>query len=285
MATGISYTKSPVDGRVRLHLKEGLSEEAITEIYKGKYDVLWLYYGNFADLGLTPIQSLDCKHLVFQSSESQDVSWLSLLGHLATLSLRGKIKGRIDFSGLRNLRECSVEWGSATKSILEAGLPLESLDLKRFSGSLENVAEVTSLSLRILGVSGSIESLEGVERFQNLEKLSLFRMTKLTDISKISECRQLRELHIEACNSIQDLDPISCVDSLERMFFENKLLPSLDIIPKKNVNYIRLGDSTVIEDMDVEKALDFKDLKGISYPFRKGYKYSAEELNKLINKD
>jgi len=193
---GVEYSKNPVNGEVKLILRNGLTGEAVKEILKGKYELLWLYYGNFEEMYSLPLKQIKGK-VYFQSSESQDVSWVSGLSSINTLTIRGKVKGKINFSRMNYLRYCDLEWCAATKGIIESSLALDSLGLSNFSGKLTGFCKETAESISVLGLTGSMESLEGIKYFTSLMSLSIWNMKNLSDISELPSCKALKNLQIE----------------------------------------------------------------------------------------
>ncbi len=282
MSSTIRYSKSPVDNSMRLQIKNGIDGVALAEILKSEYDLLWLYSGNFEIMASTGLSNLKVDKIRLQSTESQDVSWISGLNELESIAINGKIKGKIDFSRLKRLKSCELDWCAATKSIITSELPLQRLSLSKFSGSLYDFCDKTLASVATLGLTGGIETLDSISRFKNLNSLSLWNMKKLRDISGLTTCNQLKTLQIESCNLLEYEKVLQRIDTLEKLYFENKVLSSLNVFPTKNLEYIRLGAGTFIEDGDVEVALNFPKLESMSFPKRKGYKYSAEQLNKLL---
>ncbi|WGO96904.1 hypothetical protein QFX18_12695 [Saccharophagus degradans] len=282
MESSIVYSDDPQTGEKRLQLRDGLTESVLNEVRKRKFDILWCYYGNFEALGEIDLSSFRGK-LIFQSSEPQNVSWIGGLYSLESLSVRGKIKGKIDFSRMKALRSAEIDWCSSTKSIISSELMLRSLSLNKFSGLLSDFSVITSKKILTLGLTGSIESLDGIGQFTDLNSISLWNMKKLKDISGILECKKLKSFQVETCNSIENLNLLERLVSLEEMFFENRELSSLNQFPKENMKKIVLGSQTKIMDNDLEEFFKFPKLKKVSFPKKSGYKYSAEEVNKIIS--
>lgn len=282
MASTIKYSKSPVDNLVRLQVKNGVDDKALIEIQKCDYDTLWLYSGNFEAIASVDLSLLPIRKVRIQSDKSQNVSWVENCPELESLSIKGKIKGKIDFSKLNRLTACELDWCASTKSIISSQLALKSLGLSKYSGALTDFCRETSSSISSLGVTGSMKNLDGVASFSKLEALSLWNMKNLTDISQLSECKSLRTLQIEACDKIEYQDILGKLKNLETIFFENKSLSSLNCFPMDNIKYIRLGDGTVIEDGNIEVAMEFPLLESMSFSKKKGYQYSAEEINAML---
>jgi hypothetical protein len=284
MTSVIKYSNSPTDNLLRLQVKNGLDESSKLEILKGEYDLLWLYSGNFELMQTLVLHGLKISKIHLQSTEPQDISWISDLAELETLRVNGKVKGKINFSKLKKLKVCELDWCSSTKGIISSDLLLVSLGLSKFSGSLNDFCENTSENLSTLGLTGAMSSLEGIDKFTSLKELSLWSMKNLNDITPIEACMGLEQFQIETCNNVTDYSVLSLLTNLKQIFFENKLLPSLKCFPKDNLEYIRLGMSTSIEDKDVSLALSFPKLGLMSFPSKKGYSHNAEEINELLSK-
>ena len=283
MTSIIKYSNSPIDNSVRLIIKNGVDEKSLIEILKCEYDTLWLYSGNYSAMAMAKLSEIAINKLRINVLESQDLSWVENCVLLKSLSIRGRIKGKIDFSKLKNLITCELDWCASTKSVISSQLPLKTLSLRKYSGSLKDFSPKTASSLSVLGLTGGMNTMEGVAAFSRLEALSLWNMKNLTDISELSKCKSLSKLQIEACKKIEYKNTLKKLKKLETIFFENKSLSSLNCFPKENLKYIRLGDSTVIEDNDIEAVLEFPMLESMSFSKKKGYKYSAEEINSMLN--
>ncbi len=284
MPSTIEYSKSSVDNLVRLQVKNGVDEKALIEIQKCEYDTLWLYSGNFEAIAAADLSLLSIRKIRIQSDESQNVSWVENCPELESLSIKGKIKGKIDFSKLNRLTTCELDWCASTKSIISSRLALKSLGLRKYPGALTDFCSETASTISSLGVTGSMKNLDCVSSFSKLEELSLWNMKNLTDISQLSECKSLRVLQIEACDKIEYKNPLGNLKSLETVFFENKLLSSLNCFPMDSIKYICLGDVTVIEDGDIAVAMEFPLLESVTFSKKKGYQYSAEEINARLKK-
>lgn len=283
MESGAIYSKDLVSGGVRLQLSEGVNEKSLEEIKKGAFDLLWLYYGNFEAMQDVHLEGLTGS-VMMQSSEPQDISWISRLESVSSLSVRGKVKGKVNFSKLTNLEKCDLEWGRSTKDVICSGLHLRSLSLSKFSGSLGDFDPVTANELGALGLTGGLGSLSKISRFKNLDKLSLWNMRNLQDISELGQCESLRRLQIEGCNSIEYKDVLKNLENLEELFYENKELSSLHSLPMKKLELVVLGAQTRIIDENVVAFLDFPVLKKVTFTKKKGYQYSAEQIMELIDK-
>jgi hypothetical protein len=279
--SGVVYSDDPQTGEKRLQLRDGVTESVLKEVRKGEFDTLWCYYGNFEAMEEVDLSSFKGR-LIFQSSEPQNVSWIGSLSSLESLSVRGKVKGKIDFSGIKGLRNAKVDWCASTKGVVSSGLELRSLSLNKFSGKLSDFSDNTSKTISILGLTGSIEDLTGIGRFLNLNSISLWNMKRLSDISELLKCDKLKSFQIEACNAIANIELLEDLFSLEEVFFENKELPSISILPKKNLEKIVLGNQTKIVDGNLDKFFDFPKLKKVSFSKKSGYKYSAEDVNKKL---
>ena len=126
-------------------------------------------------------------------------------------------------------------------------------------------------------------NITGLDGFQNLEELTLSDSSWLEDISSLVRLMNLKVLTLNRCNRINYKGVLPKLQRLERLFYENKSLESLSIIPSKNLKLLALGESTKIEDGDVESLLEFPKLDKVSFSKRKNYKYSAVEINEMLS--
>lgn len=283
MDSGVVYSLDSKAGGRRLQLRNGATDAALKEVRNGEFDSLWCYYGNFEPLASIDLSDYEGK-FVFQSSEPQNVSWISGLSSIESIKIRGKIKGKIDFRKMPNLRSADVDWCAATNKIISSGLSLRSLCLSRFSGLLSDFSENTLINLQTLGLTGALESLAGVRRFSSLHEISLWNMKKLIDISELEFCRDLKCLQIEGCNQIAYESVLKKLSKLEVLFFENSELNSISSLPSDSLKKVILGEKTVVTDGDVESFLQFPKLERVVFTKKKGYKYSGEELDELLKK-
>lgn len=270
----------------RLEVHDEICDEALRLIKKGNFDILWLWgnKNNFERLNDLDLSDVSFKRINFLTGQVKDISWIGRVESLEVLTLSGSTKGEVDFEGLPNLTACDIEFSKGTASIIQSAIKLESLGLRRLSAPLSDFNDCLASSLKILGVSGhKLSTLDGVEKFSNLECLGIYTNKSLTDIQSITQLAHLKRLAFEGVNNIENLEILGQVSTLEKLTFESKVLPSLKLLlPAPNLESIYLGDNTLIEDRDIEVALDFPKLGYFSFSKKKGYKYDAIQLKEAI---
>ncbi|MBF7073956.1 hypothetical protein ISG33_11150 [Glaciecola sp. MH2013] len=281
-----NYKENGALGRYQLTVEKGLDDESLAEILKGNYKGLWLLRGDFTALAAHTDALQGIEVLRISTEITQDISWVSDLPNLTHLSVEGKTKGFVDFNALVNLSSACIEYSNATKNLVTSNAPLKGLLLSKWKAPLTEfsdslVASLTSINL----TSGNHTSIEGLRRFKNLTGLVLFDIRKITDISELEYCPQIEELDISCCNRVEGVEVIKYLHQLRRLIFENKSLPSLSLVPRDNLEEILLGDSTTVEDYNIECLLDFPKLQSVSYSKRKAYKYAAVELQAMLTEN
>lgn len=282
MKSVTEYKKEFGFGGVQLRIKNGVDDDAIAEILKGNYKSLWLYSGNFERMFEIVKNDMNIKCLRIQSTEMQDVSWINDIKSFEPFSLRGKVKGKINFNGFNKLKTAELEYCRVIRPLLASNCKLKSLGINKLSEPLTSFSKSFCDSLRVLGITGPLKNLEGISRFKNLESLSLMDMRNLIDVLELKELTWLKELDVTACNKVNLDTVLPSLVSLEKLNYENKKLSSLKIIPKYNMKKIILGDQTLIEDREIEYAFNFPKLESMVFQKKRGYKYSAEELNEKL---
>ncbi|WP_341502509.1 hypothetical protein [Gallaecimonas sp. GXIMD4217] len=267
-----------------LIVRDKIDEHAEKEIIKGSYDSLWLYWGSFERMfDLVSKHRLNFKRLRVHCIEKQDVSWVNKVEEVEYLLLKGKMKGEVDFSCLPNLRSVELDFNKSTEGVLNECVKAESVAIEKFKGSLSDFDSDIAKNISTLGIfGGDLVNLHGIELFTGLRSLSLYGLRKLKSISGLGKCESIECLEIDSCNNIDCLDSISSLKNLQGFSFENKEIPSLSLLPKDNLRRVRLGSQTKIVDSDVESFLDFPHLEKVTFTKKKGYKYSAVEINELI---
>ncbi|MDP5138541.1 hypothetical protein ORJ04_21575 [Rheinheimera baltica] len=271
----------------RLQVHDEVGEAEIAEIEKSNFDLLWLHgnKNNFERLNEADFSAATFKKLNVQTGKVLDISWLSNIASLETITIMGKTKEQVNFDKLINLKGCDLESSKATREIAYSSLQLESLALSRLDIPFSEFNKSLASSLKVFGCSGNgFKNLDGIEAFINLETICINNSTALVDISKLTTLQKLKKIQIEGVSNIENLAVLGELNSLEELYFECKALPSLKfLLPARNLKYIRLGSHTLIEDRDVEIALEFPCLQRMSFAKKQGYKYDAEQLGELID--
>lgn len=271
----------------RLKIDDEVGDAEIAEIEKSDFDLLWLHgnKNNFERLNEADFSAATFKKLNLQTGKTLDISWMSNVTSLDTITIMGKTKGQVSFDKLINLKGCDLESSKATRDIAYSSLKLESLALGRLDIPFSDFNKELASSLKLFSYCGNgFKNLDGIEAFVNLETICIRNSTALVDISKLTTLKRLKKIQIEGVSNIANLAVLGQLNSLEEIFFECKTLPSLKLLlPARNLKYIRLGSHTLIEDRDVEIALEFPSLQRMSFTKKQGYKYDAEQLGELID--
>jgi len=242
-----NYQEMQSPARVRLTVSFGLNKETLHEILKGKYDHLYLLYGDYSDLSKFDIENLSVKWLQISQCESQNLGWVARLTELEKFSSTVKLKSDFDFSNFHNLKSFASPYGKAVEKITRMPLPLVSFGTSSFSGNFAEFAPSIKRGLKSMNVTINKHSnITGLDGFQNLEELTLSDSSWLEDISSLVRLMNLK-------------------------------------VPSKNLKLLALGESTKIEDGDVESLLEFPKLDKVSFSKRKNYKYSAVEINEMLS--
>ena len=152
-----------------------------------------------------------------------------------------------------------------------SGTGLESLHFGVWGGSLEDLAAISSLThlrdlrltvepgvslrplatltrLEKLEIEGDIESLEGIENCTALKDLWLRRTPRLTDLNPISRIERLEKLYIESSDGITSLTPLANCTCLRSLWMANQHSVA-DLTPLTNLVHLEefsLGSSPFI---------------------------------------
>ena len=287
MEDGFRYNDFALDGwpkRITLHIYRPLSRASLAEIEKGTYDTLWIDADDL--LGIEQIAQLrpDLERLRIQSPGTIEVGWISSLGSLRYLQLHGKIRGELDFDALTHLQTVDVFYCPAVAALLDSGIRPAQVSLHGLDKPLTEFPVDFCREIALLGLDwGKLVSLDGIQRFESLVSLSLLDMRLLENIEALSHCQDLEELDVTACNKIIDCSCIGTLERLEWLVWENRELESLRcFLPGSSIEVIRLGGRTEIRDGDTSVALEFPNLKHVSFKNRRRYKSRVQELNRLL---
>jgi len=278
-----NYQELEDPARRRLTVNFGLNDKTLREILAGEYDHLYLLYGDYSDLSTHNLDSITAKWVQISQCENQNINWVSQLSQLESFSTSIKLNSNFDFSNLRNLKCFGGPYGKAVERLTQTSIPLSSFGSSSFKGEFSTFDSLIKSSLKLMNVSINKHSnIIGLEGFENLEELTLSDSNSLEDISPLVGCSNLRILALYRCNSVRYAEVLPKLDRLERLFYENRSLESVTMIPSKNLKLLALGDSTRIEDGDVESLLNFPNLEQVSFSKKKNYKYSALQINEML---
>jgi hypothetical protein len=160
-----------------------------------------------------------CLHLTVTKWSEIDLSPISQITTLKSLSLGTRSSTNLDFSGLDSLEECAVHWMPGLAGVLDLKslrqlsiVNLPKAQVSRLSGQkLE--------SLQILGCSA--ESLDPVGGLSNLHYLRLALCSRLTGIGFLSHMTRLEEMYIQSCRGFRDLTPLASLPGLRKVVLED----------------------------------------------------------------
>ena len=213
-----------------------------------------------------------------------DLSSIGGLTDLEELSVGYTIRKKVDFSNLKSLRSCFLEWWPGAASIFSC-TNLQSLYLHKLPATKSN--ELGDLqNLRALTVySQSIESLESISSLTKLEKLELLGTRKLKSLRGIEKLSSLRSLTLDGCSLLSDLEPLSGLNNLEHLVTSNwKVINSLE--PLQSLKELRAfsfsGERTVVSDGDLSPLEQLPRLSMLMFGARRKY---THELIKRWNWD
>jgi hypothetical protein len=187
---------------------EGEWSKAISDfIEKESIEALFLNYArgwkgkDFSFLSeLKSIKELD---MIVAKAENLDS--ISGMHNLEELNLAGFTRSEIDFTKLKKLRKCYINWWTGVSSILDCvsleSLYLDEVKIKDLSkiGLLKNL---TSLTI----ANSTVDSIEWVSKLPHLTKLSLLNCRQVKDLSAIEACVNLKELTIDGSKKLMDID-------------------------------------------------------------------------------
>ena len=220
------------------------------------------------------------RNLVLINLRERDVEPIGALTHLVNLRLSAYAASALDFSRLRSLRYCFVEWRKQYKGI-SACTGLEDLYVNKYPArDLGMVAAITALQKLRVGDSRVFASLNRISSLKRLQFLGLYALPQLASLEPLSEaaatletlevtgCRRfgslaglehltrLRRLILEDCGKVASLEPISRLDALTHLYF--------------------YGDTNVVDgNLDVLRRLK---LREVSFMNRRHYSLRREEL-------
>lgn len=148
------------------------------------------------------------------SGTIKDLSPVSELLDLERLSFSCHSRRAIDFSGLKRLQSCSMNWLPGAESVFRCE-GLESLYLDGAKeAQLAGINELRSLK-RLTIANSNLSSLAVLDDLFQLEKLELLNCRKLSQIDGLYRFERLKWLSIDGSKAIQDFAPVAAVSGLE----------------------------------------------------------------------
>lgn len=253
------------------------STEVEDYVRKNKVEGLYLnrargWTGN--DYGF--LSGLEWLKLVsIHSGQKIDLVSVSRLTDLRRLSVTSSGGAPLDFSGLRKLERCFLNWWTGARSIFECesleSLSIDKLPAKESNGfaQLKNLRDLTIYSQ-------SMKSLESIAHLENLQKLELNRFRNLESLDGIENLKSLRSLNINECSRLSDLSPLTALTNLEHLVVSDwgtieTLAPVRKL--KKLRAFSFSGARTTIADGDLSPLEELPMLSMLMFASRRHYSH------------
>lgn len=268
-----------------LTLKGVMTDKMKEFILSGKFHRLVLSYGKWEDLKFIADENIEFKSILLRSPFI-DWSSISKMISIERLILDGKLKPKIDFSELTNLRELDIHWeGKKTEGMLKLK-NLKILTIYGYKGNdLELFHELISLE-ELEVVRGSIVSLSGLQALKSLKRLDLFNVNKLVNVDELNHMDSLIKFGIESCNKIifpkffNGLGSIIQINLCRLKGFNSlKIFEKLKTLESLNVYEMK------VEDGDIEIVKEFNGIKSMRIDQKRHYNMDVDAYKKeLIDK-
>lgn len=224
-----------------------------------------------------------------------DISQIECLKNIEILYIENIVKGKIDFSNFKKLKECEFTWGiKGGESILNQ-TDLKKLTIYKFNEfdllKLKNLINLNELSL----INSKIESLLGIEYLSAIRKFDITGATKLISLKGIDSLDNLEFLNIDRCKLINDLSILGNLNNLIKIHANDGLLINdLNFIERLNnlEEFLFIGNTRIINGNLTPLMNKFNEhkLKWAIFVDRKNYSHNSEQLgyrtwanNKLNN--
>jgi protein phosphatase 1 regulatory subunit 7 len=212
-----------------------------------------------ADYDLAPLSNLtQLRHLtISESRQPLDLEWFPFLEELQT-----DWHTRIQWNSIQRLRDLYLRGYSPRAGDLSA---------------LPHAPTVARLELN----QGKVRSLAGVERFPRVCRLEFYHLKQLQSIGDLCTPKpRITFLQVDNCRSIEDIEAISCLKSLEVLRLNDcgrlTSLRFLEAMPRlREFRFV----GTVIEDGDLTPLLR---LETVAFLPRSGYSHHPDEIDALL---
>ena len=261
---------------------EGEWSKAISDfIEKESIEALFLNYArgwkgkDFSFLSeLNSIKELD---MIVAKAENLDS--ISGMYNLEEVNLACHTNSEIDFTKLKKLRKCYVNWWTGASSILDCvsleSLYLDEVKIKGLSkiGLLKNL---TSLTI----ANSTVDSIEWVSKLPQLTKLSLLNCKQVKDFSAIEACVNLKELTIDGSKKLMDIDFLKNLKGLEfiNLSSNGEIATLAPLSCLENLKALAFAGNTIIKDGDLSVLVELPKLSMLMFQGRRHY------THKLIKK-
>lgn len=220
------------------------------------------------------------RHLTLIDPAQHDVEPIGKLTNLESLRLSSYASSPLDFSGLRSLKYCFVEWRKHYLGL--AGCTgLEYLYMNKYpAGDLGLVAGLTALQVLRIGNSRVFAALDGISNFTQLRRLGLYGLPRLTSLMPVvGVSRTLETLEVRGCRALGTLVGLEHLPHLWRLVLEDcgKVASIQPIYGLPSLRQFFFAGDTDILDGDLE-ALRSLNLDDVSFQNRRHYSLRRETL-------
>ena len=194
------------------------------------------------------------------------------------------MRGDLNFDALPHLKAVDVFYCRAIAALFDSDTRPAQVSLHKLDRPLAEFSDDFCRGITLLGLEcGKLVSLDGIQKFESLKSLSMIDMRSLENIEALSHCEDLEELDVTACNNIVDCSCVGKLERLEWLVWDNRALESLKcFLPGPSIEVLQLGGPTEIRDGDTSIALQFPNLKHVSFRNKKRYNTRVQELNRLL---
>lgn len=175
----------------------------------------WL--GTNLDLLLT-LGNLKALSVVGTYLEHIDV--IGQLQSLGALDIATLLRGRLDLSGLENLRTCSIDYVPGLASALEL-TKLTGLFVNRMpKAKVNKISKMTDL--RTLGIlSCGADSIDFLSPLTQLESLRLALFRNLQNLEPLANLHRLQVIKLQDCKGVHSLEPLRELTQLKSISLQN----------------------------------------------------------------
>ncbi|WP_269915484.1 leucine-rich repeat domain-containing protein [Acinetobacter sp. HY1485] len=217
------------------------------------------------------------KELVILTGKSQNISSIENMVALESLSLTIGGKELIDFTKLKNLKNCFISWWAKAKSIFNSDslqeLYIDGLKIANYSNFKinSNLKELTIANSRI-------DNLNFLKNQQNLEVLHLFNCKKIIDFSPISACQFLKRIDLDGCK-LTTLDFLINLKDLEILLISHtgEINTLKGISNLRNLKVIGFTGNATIIDGDLTSLTQLPLLSMVNFSSRRHYTHKVNK--------
>ncbi len=179
----------------------------------------------------------------------QDISVLSVINNLESITLHNKIEIPFDFSVLNNLKSATFFLYDESLDCIFDCKSLQVLEIHKYlHKSFAKFIQLKGLQTLLIN-QGRLSELTNINQLENLSVFAISHNRTLSDLSPLQHNKNLKKLTISNCPKIKNYDAISQT-AIEALTLENqKYIPSLNFVRtmEKLRDLAILGTSNVID--------------------------------------